>query len=64
MKVRTATLTAIAFAVGGAAAVLLILFSATWLRARYARLSSRQILGLQFEEAAEPVVQLLRIDRD
>jgi hypothetical protein len=35
-----------------------------WVRARSARLGSRQIVRLEFEELAEPTVQLLGIERD
>lgn len=43
---------------------LLFLFATAWLRARTARLGVRQIARLEFEELADPVVQLLRIERD
>lgn len=44
--------------------LLLLLLVAAWVRARTARLGSRQILRLEFEELAEPAVQLLGIERD
>lgn len=44
--------------------ILLLLLVAGWLRARTARLGSRQIVRLEFEELAEPAVQLLGIERD
>lgn len=44
--------------------LLLFLLATGWLRARTARLHVRQIARLQFEELADPVVQLLRIERD
>jgi hypothetical protein len=43
---------------------LLLILVAAWGRARSARLSSRQLVRLEFEELAEPAVQLLGIDRD
>jgi hypothetical protein len=48
----------------GSILLLVILLIAAWARARSARLSSRQIVRLEFEELAEPAVQLLGIDRD
>jgi hypothetical protein len=44
--------------------LLLLILVAGWVRARSARLGSRQIVRLEFEELAEPAVQLLGIDRD
>lgn len=43
---------------------MLALLAATWLVARRARLGSRQIARLEFEERADAAVQLLRIERD
>ena len=43
--------------------LLLLLLIAGWARARTARLGSRQILRLEFEELAEPAVLLLGIER-
>jgi hypothetical protein len=43
---------------------LLLLLIAGWARARSARLGSRQIVRLEFEELAEPAVQLLGLERD
>jgi hypothetical protein len=48
----------------GPTIVLLLLLAAAWLRARTGRLGSRQILRLEFEELADPAVQLLRLERD
>ena len=44
--------------------ILLLLLVAGWVLARYARFGARQILHLEFEELAEPTVQLLGIERD
>jgi hypothetical protein len=44
--------------------ILLLLLVAGWVRARSARLGSHQIVRLEFEELAEPAVQLLGIERD
>lgn len=53
-------------ALAGPVSTLLLMFllATAWLRARTARLNVRLIARLQFEESAEPVVQLLRIERD
>ncbi len=48
----------------GPIVILLLLLVAGWVRARSARLGSRQIVRLEFEELAEPVVLLLGIERD
>ena len=44
--------------------ILLLILIAGWMRARSARLGSREIVRLEFEELAEPAVQLLGIERD
>jgi hypothetical protein len=44
--------------------IMLLLLVAGWVRARSARLGSRQIIRLEFEELAEPAVQLLGLERD
>jgi hypothetical protein len=48
----------------GPIVLVFILFFAAWARARSARLASRQIVRLEFEELAEPALQLLGINRD
>jgi hypothetical protein len=48
----------------GPTLLLLLILVAAWVRARSARLGSREILRLEFEELAEPAVQLLGIERD
>ena len=48
----------------GSILLFFILLVAAWARARSARLASRRIVRLEFEELAEPAVQLLGIDRD
>ena len=44
--------------------ILLTFLAASWLGARFGRLGSRQMARLEFEELADPAVQLLRIERD
>jgi len=44
--------------------LLLVSLASAWLGARAARLRSRQIVRLEFEERADAAVQLLRIERD
>jgi len=44
--------------------IMLLVLIAAWARVRAARLGSRQIVRLEFEELAEPAVQLLGIERD
>jgi hypothetical protein len=44
--------------------ILLLVLLAGWVTARSARVRSREILRLEFEELAEPAVQLLGIERD
>jgi|SRR5579863_1872805 len=48
----------------GSIVLLLFILVAGWVRARSARLGSRQIVRLEFEELAEPAVQLLGIEAD
>jgi hypothetical protein len=48
----------------GPTLLLLLILVAGWVRARSARLDSRQIVRLEFEEFAEPAVLLLGIERD
>ena len=48
----------------GPIVLLLLLLVAGWVRARSARLGSRQIVRMEFEELAEPAVQQLGIERD
>jgi hypothetical protein len=44
--------------------ILLLILVAGWVTVRSARVRSREILRLEFEELAEPTVQLLGIERD